>query len=55
MAGERLQARLSLRSQFWFRWIGKCFDTATSHMQTVAVHVNYGAKQHKTNENPTHK
>ena len=36
MAGERLPARFSLRSQLWFRWIGKCFETATSHMQTVA-------------------
>jgi len=35
MAGERLSARFSLRSQFWFRWTGKCFETATSHMQTV--------------------
>jgi hypothetical protein len=36
MAGERLPARFSLRSQLWFRWTGKCFETATSHMQTVA-------------------
>jgi hypothetical protein len=35
MAGERLPARFSLRSQRWFRWTGKCFETATSHMQTV--------------------
>jgi len=35
MAGERLPARLSLRSQLWFRWTGKYFETATSHMQTV--------------------
>jgi hypothetical protein len=35
MAGERLPARFSLRSQLWFRWTGKCFETATSHMQTV--------------------
>ena len=25
MTGERLSARFSLRSQFWFRWTGKCF------------------------------
>lgn len=35
MAGERLSARFSLGSQVWFRWTGKCFETATSHMQTV--------------------
>ncbi len=35
MAGERLPARFLLRSQLWFRWTGKCFETATSHMQTV--------------------
>lgn len=35
MAGERLTARLSLRRQLWFLWTGKCFETATSHMQTV--------------------
>lgn len=35
MAGERLSARFSLRSQLWFRWTGKCLETATSHMQTV--------------------
>jgi hypothetical protein len=38
MAGERLPARFSLRSQFWFRGTGKCFETATSHMQTVIGH-----------------
>jgi len=38
MAGERLQAGFSLRSQLWFRWTGKCFETATSHMQTVVLH-----------------
>ena len=32
MAAERLPARFSLRSQFWFRWTGKCFEAATSHM-----------------------
>lgn len=36
MAGKRLPARLSLLSQLWFRWTGKCFETATSHMQTVS-------------------
>ena len=35
MAGERLPARFSLRIQLWFGWTGKCFETATSHMQTV--------------------
>ncbi len=35
MAGERLPARLSLLNQLWFRWTGKCFETATSHMQTL--------------------
>src|SRR5690606_20554153 len=39
MAGERLPARFSLRSQLWFRWTGKCFETATSHMQTVVRHL----------------
>ena len=36
MAGEQLPARVSLRSQPWFQWTGKCFETATSHMQTVS-------------------
>src|SRR5690606_27712536 len=40
MAGERLPARFSLRSQLWFRWTGKCFETATSHMQTVRHNMN---------------
>ncbi len=31
MAGERLSARFLLRNQLWFRWTGKCFETATSH------------------------
>jgi len=35
MAGEQLPARFSLRNQLRFRWTGKCFETATSHMQTV--------------------
>lgn len=38
MAGERLPARFSLRSQLWFLGTGKCFETATSHMQTVVRH-----------------
>ena len=36
MAGEQLPARVSLRSQPWFQWTGKCVESATSHMQTVA-------------------
>jgi hypothetical protein len=40
MAGELLSAGVSLRSQLWFRWTGKCFEIATSHMQTV-VHHNF--------------
>lgn len=40
MAGERLPARFSLRSQLWSRWTGKCFETATSHMQTVVYHIH---------------
>ena len=36
MAGEGLPARFSLLSQFWFHWIRKCLETATSHMQTVS-------------------
>lgn len=35
MAGERLPARFSLRSQLWFPGTGKCFETATSHMHNV--------------------
>ena len=35
MAGERLTARFQLRGKLFFRWTGKCFETATSHMQTV--------------------
>ena len=40
MAGEQLSARLSLHRQLWFRWTGKCFETATSHMQTVVCNLN---------------
>ncbi len=39
MADKRLPARFSLRSQLWFRWTGMCFETATSHMQTVTTHL----------------
>lgn len=39
MAGERLPARFLLRSKLRFRWTGKCFETATSHMQTVTKHI----------------
>ncbi len=35
MAGERLPARFSPRSELRFRCTGKCFETATSHMQSV--------------------
>ena len=38
MAGKRLTARFSLRSKLWFRWKGKRFETATSHMQTVTCY-----------------
>jgi hypothetical protein len=38
MAGGRLPARFSLRSQHWFQWIGKCLETATSHTQNVSAH-----------------
>jgi hypothetical protein len=40
MAGERLLSRFSLRSQLWFRGSGKCFETATIHMQTVVHNIN---------------
>ena len=50
MAGERLPARFSLRSQLWFRWTGKCFETATSHMQTVVSHLNRPIKMSKNRE-----
>lgn len=35
MMGDWLLARFSLRSQLWFRWTGKGFETAISHTQTV--------------------
>lgn len=35
MAIERLQAMFSLRSPLCFRWTGKCFEIATSPMQTA--------------------
>ncbi len=41
MAGKRLSARFSLRSQLRFRWTEKCFEAATSHMQNVS---NYTIK-----------
>ena len=39
MAGERLVSRFSLRRLLRFRWTGKCFETATSHMQNVSPHL----------------
>ena len=39
MPGERPPAKFSLRSQLLFRLTGKCFETATSHMQTVVFNV----------------
>ena len=45
MAGERLVSRFSLRRLLRFRWTGKCFETATSHMQNV-VH-NYRMEKPK--------
>ena len=38
-APAALHSDLPLRSQLWFRWTGKCFETATSHMQTVGTHL----------------
>src|SRR5690606_32058195 len=35
MASKDMSASFSLRSQLWFRWTGRCFETATSHMQAV--------------------
>ena len=43
MAGERLPVWFLLRSQLWFRWTGKCLETATGHMQTVS-----GKRQNRT-------
>ncbi len=37
MAGERLPERLLPHSQPWFRWTGKCFESATSHMPTLGA------------------
>lgn len=51
MAGERLPARFSLRSQRWFRWKAKCFETATSHMQTVTCKRNEPVQKQKTQMN----
>lgn len=39
MAGERLPARFSLRSQLRFRWTEKRLKTATSRMQTVSCNL----------------
>jgi hypothetical protein len=47
MAGERLLSRFSLRSQLWFRGSGKCFETATIHMQTVVGHLRKDNEQNK--------
>ena len=44
MAAERLRASFSLRNQLWFRWTGKYFETATSHMQTVVYNLNQTLK-----------
>lgn len=41
MAGERQPTRLSLRIQLWFRRTGKCFETATSHIQTRCKQANH--------------
>jgi hypothetical protein len=49
MAGEQLPARFSLRGQLGFRWTGKCFETATSHMQTVVR--KYEFMKNKRNQN----
>jgi hypothetical protein len=46
MAGERLPARFSLRSLVRQWRTGKCFETATSHMQTVHGFIK------KTNKTP---
>ena len=37
MACERLVSRFSLRRLLRFRWTGKCFETATSHMQNCSA------------------
>lgn len=49
MAGERLPARFSLRSQLWVRWTGKYSETATSHMQTVRHYYNETDNTHINN------
>ena len=52
MAGERLPAWFLLRRQLWFRWTGKCFETATSHMQTVSQHWGDSRKEIQVKEVP---
>ncbi len=54
MAGKRLPARFSLRSQLWFRGTGKCFETATSHMQTVVSKLKPAAQTAHLVFLPTH-
>ena len=44
MAGERLPARFSLLSQLWFLWTEKCFETATSLMQTAKKQLSFLTK-----------
>ncbi len=51
MAGERLPARIWLHSQLCFRWTGKCFETATSHMQSVGSHFWGTATQKEKSKN----
>lgn len=50
MAGEQLPARFSLRSKLWFRWKGKCCETATSHMQTVTANAPRSADNDGVND-----
>jgi len=47
MAGERQPTRLSLRIQLWFRRTGKCFETATSHIQTRYVQLKENIHEKK--------
>lgn len=35
MTGERLSARFSLRSKFWFRWSRKCSETVIENFSTT--------------------
>lgn len=41
MTGEWLPARFSLRSQVRSRRKGKCFETATNHIQNVKWNYSY--------------